>query len=89
MQGGSSMISYSIEHHFPGRIRIEVPLLKRFAVAELKKLATVPVPSGIKSVRVNPITGSLIISYDPDRIDIVAYITQMGSSKDLTNYLYS
>ncbi|MEW5744565.1 MAG: HMA2 domain-containing protein [Nitrospirota bacterium] len=81
------MIAYTVVHHVPGRIRIEIPMLKRLSLPDLRKLSTIPTPSGVKGVRANPITGSLTIIYDPQSIDIVAYIARIASGSDLQTFL--
>lgn len=73
------MIQYKILHHVPGRIRLEVPSLKGLSLRVLKGLSAMPVPCGIENIRPNPLTGSLLIKYDPGRIDIVAYLRDMAS----------
>jgi hypothetical protein len=73
------MVSYVVKHHIPGRIRIEIPLLKRAPAKELNKLADIPVPEGVTNVRVNPLNGNLIIAYDPKRIDILRWLDVMAS----------
>ncbi len=35
------MIQYAVKDHVPGRIRIEIPLLKKMALTDLKRLADV------------------------------------------------
>ncbi|HWR88699.1 MAG TPA: hypothetical protein VN260_00435 [Dissulfurispiraceae bacterium] len=73
------MVSYVVKHHIPGRIRIEIPLLKRAPAKELNKLVDIPVPEGVTNVRVNPLNGNLIIAYDPKRIDILRWLDVMAS----------
>ncbi|MBZ0158470.1 MAG: hypothetical protein K8I29_19910 [Alphaproteobacteria bacterium] len=81
------MIEYSIKHHIPGRIRIEVPLLKDLSLPDLQKLfhllSTFPVPLGIKGMRPNPLSCSLVIEYDPKLIDIHEYIRKVASSREM------
>ena len=77
------MIKYRVVHHVPGRIRVQVPLIKELSVETLKKLAVIPVPDEIKDVRANPITGSLVITYDPDHFDIEEYLKKMMTDSEL------
>ncbi len=59
----------SYVHHLPGRLRLKLPALKRnaaYAQALQTSLSTVP---GVLAVRANTLTGSLLISYDPVRVD--------------------
>ncbi len=74
------MIQYRIVHHVPGRIRLEVPSIKGLSLSVLKGLSGIPVPCGIEDIRPNPLTGSLLIKYDPGQIDIDAYLRDMASS---------
>jgi Ca2+-transporting ATPase len=77
------MINYKVVHHVPGRIRLQVPAIKNLSIATLKKLSELPIPDGIKDVRANPMTGSLVITYNPDRIDIVGYLKQMMTNREI------
>ncbi|MFZ2039177.1 MAG: HMA2 domain-containing protein [Desulfobacterales bacterium] len=54
-------------HHVPGRLRVKIPSLrsnplKSQQVRELLDLY------GVHAVRVNPLTGSTIVNYDPEQI---------------------
>ena len=77
------MINYRVVHHVPGRIRVQVPIIKKLSVATLKKLAGIPLPEGIKDVRANPVTGSLVITYDPDHVDIEKYLRKMMTDNEI------
>jgi len=81
------MIQYRIVHHVPGRIRIEVPSIKGVPLKELKKLSALPVPVGIEGIRPNPLTGSLLIKYNPDEINIVTYLNDMAVSRAIEEKL--
>lgn len=81
------MIQYKILHHVPGRIRLEVPFIKGLSLSVLKGLSGVPVPCGIEDIRPNPLTGSLLIKYDPDRINIIAYLRDMVSSDEIKSII--
>ena len=81
------MIHYRIVHHVPGRIRIEVPSIKGLPLRKLERLSAIPVPSGIEGVRPNPLTGSLLIKYDPEQINIVTYLQEMAVSSVLEDKL--
>lgn len=50
-----------------GRVRLRHPALKDAATAELVT-AVVSGVDGITAVQVNPVTGSLLIFYDPDKL---------------------
>jgi hypothetical protein len=77
------MIKYRIVHHVPGRIRIEVPAIRELSFKALDKLSNIPIPCGIKGIRPNPITGSLLIQYDPQRIDIMTYLKNISSREEM------
>lgn len=54
-------------HHVPGRLRVKIPSarsnpLKSRQISELLDIY------GVHAVRVNPMTGSTIVTYDPDQI---------------------
>ena len=78
------MIQYTIVHHVPGRIRIEVPSMKGLSRRELVRLSELSVPPGILGLRANPILGTLVITYDPAQIDIVAYLEEIASRSEFT-----
>lgn len=83
------MISYYVKHHISGRIRIEVPLLRNMTLSALKKLADKidreSHPQGIKDISANPLTASIIIKYDADVLDIMAYLNQLVTNKEIQN----
>lgn len=78
--GLAKFISASrIVHRLPGRIRIHIPILEKLPggwlaycehTAELIKMR-----NGIKDVKIRPVTGSLIICYDPDQIKEAEILT--------------
>jgi len=77
------MVEYEVMHHVPGRIRLHVPIIRKLPVSTLKKLSTLPVPEGVKDVSANPITGSLVITYDPQRVDIMKYVKEMVTNEEV------
>lgn len=81
------VIQYRIVHHVPGRIRVEVPSIKGLSMRILEKLANVPVPNGIENLHPNPLTGSLLIMYDPAQINIVTFLRDMASSDQIKTML--
>jgi hypothetical protein len=73
------MIAYDIVHHIAGRIRLKVPLIRKLVFAKnipdhIKDLSFISLPSGIKDIRANPFAGSLVITYEPDEIDVLEFI---------------
>ncbi|MBF0557821.1 MAG: hypothetical protein HQL08_03465 [Nitrospirae bacterium] len=77
------MISYKVVHHVPGRIRLHVPVIKNLSIATLKQLATLPIPEGITDVSANPLTGSIVIKYEPARCDILKCLDEMMENAEL------
>jgi hypothetical protein len=81
------MISYRIIHHIPGRIRIEVPFIKKLSRSELlqmsKQLSTISIPEGIKDIHPNPLSGSIVITYEHGKIDIIEYIKTVSSNMEI------
>jgi hypothetical protein len=76
------MVDYKIVHQLPGRIKIHLPLIKGVSVDKLKLLADrlfadFELPDGIKKVRPNPITGNVVIEYDPNKIDILVFLEEL------------
>jgi hypothetical protein len=76
------MFDYKIVHQLPGRIKIHLPLIKGLSVEKLKLLADrlfadFELPDGIKKVRPNPITGNVVIEYDPNKIDIFLFLEEL------------
>ncbi|MCG6905317.1 MAG: hypothetical protein LJE63_01730 [Desulfobacteraceae bacterium] len=63
------MDSANTLHHVPGRLRVKIPALrsnpqKSSQIHDLLDLY------GVHTVRVNTMTGSTIVTYDPDRIGV-------------------
>jgi len=81
------MIVYRIVHHVPGRVRVEVPGMKRVPLAQLAELSTIPLDTGILDIRPNPVTGTLVILYDPEKIDIQEQLKQLASSPKIQSIL--
>lgn len=68
-----------IVHRLPGRIRIHIPILEKLPgdwltyseiTAELIKMR-----NGIEDVKIQPVTGSLLIRYEPDQIEEADILT--------------
>jgi hypothetical protein len=56
-------------HHVPGRLRVESPTLKVMSAEAQDILDFFSHLDGIRRVRVNPVTGSVVIHYDPDLVE--------------------
>ena len=70
--------AYRIAHRLPGRIRIHIPALEKLPddwriylepAAELIRMK-----KGIYSADIRPISGSLLIEYDPAKLDEAAIL---------------
>lgn len=88
------MISYKIIHHVPGRIKIKIepPVWKGRSITELRRIATLlspKLPAQIKSVHPNPYTGNIVILYEHGKIDIIRFIEDLVSSKEVEGLLVS
>ncbi|CAB1074024.1 hypothetical protein JY97_09060 [Alkalispirochaeta odontotermitis] len=65
--------AFRIAHRLPGRIRIYIPVLEKLPedwrefVKPLTELITMR--NGVKTVDIQPVTGSLLIDYDPGQMD--------------------
>lgn len=81
------MITYKIIHHIPGRIRIEVPAIKNLSISELlqmsKQFSSAFAPEGIDDIRPNPFSGSIVITYKPEKVNIVEYLKDIASSREM------
>ena len=58
-----------IVHHVPGRLRLKVPGAKGNADFLDKVKAALDPIQGIREIDVNPLTGSVLVHYDPDDFD--------------------
>jgi hypothetical protein len=82
----NSEIPYKITRYSRGNIKVQVSSLKRLSwVSLLKRFKRVsfPLPSGIKDINFNPFKGNIVITYDPDKIDILKYLKNMSSNIEL------
>jgi hypothetical protein len=61
--------------------------MKGLCLKRLEGLSAIPLPTGIEGVRPNPLTGSILIKYDPARINIVAYLKDVAESRALEDCL--
>jgi hypothetical protein len=86
-----SAIFYKVLFHTRGYIRLEVPTLKRLSWSYLyknfKTSSPFPLPAGIKNFHLNPLTGSMVIYYEPDSINILEYIKNMASNADINSII--
>lgn len=74
-----------VAHAIPGRVRFHCPSLKETDVevpadAPVARLESdLPRLPGVSTVRANPVSGSIVVVYDPSRID--AHTVQVGVLK--------
>lgn len=61
-------IAYQVAHVLPGRIRFKVPQLIEDEEYQQKLTAVAKADPAVQSVEVNPISGSIAVEYDSDRI---------------------
>jgi hypothetical protein len=65
--------AYRIAHRLPGRIRIYIPVLEKLPEDWRKFLKPstelIRMKRGIKSAEIQPISGSLLIGYDPEEMN--------------------
>lgn len=78
------MIFCRVIHHVPGRIRIEIPSIKGLSEENLVQASKgLSVPEGTKNIRPNPFTGRVVITYEPEKINIMKYIKAMASNLEV------
>jgi hypothetical protein len=79
--------SFKVLFHIKGYIRLEVPLLRKLSWAYLydnfNNSSRFPLPSGVKNFYLNPLTGSMVITYEPD-MNIIEYVKNMAT--DIEKY---
>jgi copper chaperone CopZ len=61
----AAAFAVSLVHHLPGRLRLRSTALKGNARVGEDVIARLADIAGIRSVRANPETGSLLVEYDP------------------------
>jgi hypothetical protein len=67
-------------HHVPGRMRIKIPTIKQrpYKVTAVELLFKCE--SGIIDAKASPVTGSLVLTYDPDVVDVTALIAVLKNN---------
>lgn len=67
-------------HHVPGRLRVRVPRIKG-SVAEARALeASLAVIKGVSGVESRDLTGSVIIHYDPQTVNLQTLMWRLGDN---------
>jgi hypothetical protein len=61
-------MSYYV-HQVPGRLRVKSPFLKHRPVQCERVVDTLAGRRGISKIKVNQLTGSVVVNYDPSEID--------------------
>ncbi len=64
----SKLQHYRVLHAIPGRIRLQIPLWKQIPkelVLESNTMGLAQFLPGIRDIRLNSVTGTVLISYDP------------------------
>lgn len=56
-------------HSVPGRVRVKIPALRSKANGQEEMAGLFSTLEGIEAITVNPVTGSLVVNYDPGRLD--------------------
>src|SRR6266446_9142692 len=78
------MHSAYVTHHIPGRMRVKLPHAKGDrALLERIKESISPLP-GVRSIEMNPTTGSVEVNYDPNDYEHYAgQLTAHGERENL------
>jgi len=76
--------AYRITHRLPGRIRIHIPALRKlpeeWRIYLEPAAGLINMRKGIDTVKIQPVTGNLLITYDPDKIkeaDIIQWLKSL------------
>ena len=76
--------AYRITHRLPGRIRIHIPALRKlpqeWQIYLEPAAGLINMRKGINTVKVQPVTGSLLITYDSGKIkeaDIIQWLKSL------------
>ena len=63
-----SALHFDLAHHLPGRLRLRSALFKGNARASEEAQRHLAEITGVRSARANPLTGSVLLEYDPEVI---------------------
>ena len=69
------MAKLKIVHQVPGRIRMKIPSAKGNPEQLQSYKEVLSLLPGVEDIELNPVTGSIILKYDPDRHDFHADFT--------------
>lgn len=81
------VIEYKIKHHVRGRIKVHIPVLKKIPLSRLYSLKDMELPEGIKDVSPNPLTGNVVIHYDPSKVNIEEFLASLSSKEEIRRLL--
>jgi hypothetical protein len=70
-------------HSVPGRLRIRLPRLKGSPGASVPVCAGVERLWGVRSARVNPVTGSIVVEYDPAAVEECAILEHFVAAGEI------
>lgn len=61
-------------HHVPGRLRIKIPSIKGRAAKSVQVKSLLAI-DGVEDIAVNTITGSVVVTYQPERVSVEALLS--------------
>jgi hypothetical protein len=75
--------SFSVAHRLPGRVRIHIPTLERlprrwYAHAD-RTAALIALREGVIDADIRPVTGNVVVRYDPEQIEEAQVIEWLKS----------
>jgi hypothetical protein len=82
----NSEIPYKIILYSKGCVKVQMPSLKGLSwLGLLKKFkrSSLLLPSGIKDINLDQFKSTILITYDPDKIDILEFLESMSSNTEL------
>ncbi len=82
----NSEIPYKIILYSKGCVKVQMPSLKGLSWLGLLKRfkrSSLLLPSGIKDINLDQFKGTVLITYDPDKIDILEFLESMSSNTEL------
>jgi hypothetical protein len=60
---------------------------EKLSLSALLKLAAIPFDAGILDIQPNPMGGSLVINYDPKKIDVLEYLETMAFNSEIEEFI--
>jgi copper chaperone CopZ len=68
-------------HHIPGRMRVRCASIRRNPAAAPALKADLEKHPGVRSVEIRPLTGSLVIRYDPATANLAALLDVLPATR--------